>query len=416
MNTLKNKISNYKPKPDPELWAKIESQVIDLNQEVKSSKSHWQRLIIVFFIGLPLLAISFYGIKSLSFSIEKSTDAVKSQLEIGLNENSKSQSIFKVNAETNKDEDTNQNEVNEIPNFSSDKFKNQISQSKQNERIENQYVSNTSKTPNKNIYNHSQNESPVKQPAANRKNPKNTESKPTDTNMAIKNALESQVEITEADLAVTDIKTEATKLQSQEYKNIEIAKLNQLSFPILEILNVEKVYSKYDGKDVLSPCNPKTSKNNNIEIGGSFGIGTHLYPGYFTNFMLDFRLNKLVRAGIKINHQRYDDSAKFITYPNVLNGSRYTNLLANISLMLIDNQKLSLGIDLSPGLGLVTDNQRKQNGDDFYLLQEQYYGFNYMVGAHLDYSILKRWKLGWESVVDVNGETTIHGLRIKYIL
>lgn len=416
MNTLKNKISNYKPKPDPELWAKIEDQVNVLNQEVKSSKSHWQRLIIGFFIGLPLLAISFYGIKSLSFSSAKSTEVAKSQLEISLNENSISQSISKVNAETNNGDDISQNSVNERLNSSSDKVKNQISQSKQNERIENKYVNQKTNTRNPNIGNHSQNESPVKQSAANRKNQKNTESKPTDTYMAIKNAMESQVEKMEADLAVVDIKTEATKLQLIEQENIETAKLNQLSFPILEILNVEKVYSKNDGKDVLSPCNPKTLKNNNIEIGGSFGIGTHLYPGYFTNFMLDFRLNKLVRAGIKINHQRYDDGAKFITYPNVLNGNRYTNLLANISLMLIDNQKLSLGIDLSPGLGLVTDNQRKQNGDDFYIVEWQYYGFNYMVGAHFDYKILKRWKLGWESVVDVNSETTIHGLRIKYIL
>lgn len=417
MSTLKNKISNYKPKPDPELWIKIEDQVNVLNQEVNSSKSHWQRFIIGFIIGLPLLAVSFYGIKSISFSNAKSTEVVKSQVEISLNENSKRQSISKVNAEINNGDDISQNSVNERLNSSSDKVKNQISQVKQNERIENKYVSIKSNTPNKNIGNHLQNESHVKQSAANRKNQKNTESKPSDNNMVIKDALESQVKKTEADLAIGDLKTEAINSHLQEKKDIETVKLNQLSFPILEILKVEKVYSKYDVKDILSPCNPTTSKQNYMEIGGSFGLSKNFYyPGYFTNLMLDIRLNKLIRAGIKINHQRYTNAAKFITSPDVLDSHRYTNLLANISLMLFDNQKLSLGIDLSPGLGLVTEIQRKQNGDQFFTLSNQYYGFNYMIGAHLDYRILNRWKVGWESVVDANGETTLHGLRIKYIL
>jgi hypothetical protein len=416
MSSYKNKILNHKPAVDPSLWDNVEDKVISLNKDV-STKS---KISLAYFLGalLSLFGIALIYLWMSNDSFYDQNKGIRSSSEnhtalpsndLAYNENSKKDEVNASKANTLQDSSTD-NKLGE-----GILSKNSIDRgfiSKEASALVSRSGAKTHNSKN------SQNSNPKDSYVLNVVNKEiqmsdiEITNKPVDPYTHIENHLsDSENELLPKmdDKQVIDDKKDVSEVANQSRNNVEI--ITQL-----ERKAWDEIYSKYDNKDKLSPCNPVLAKKSNAELGCSFGIGTHLYPGYFTNFMVDFRLNKLVRAGIKINHQRYDDGAKFITYPNVLNGRRYTNLLANISLMLIDNQKLSVGIDLSPGLGLVTDNQRKQNGDDFYLLKEQYYGFNYMIGAHLDYKILQRWKLGWESVVDVNGETTIHGLRLKYIL
>lgn len=132
--------------------------------------------------------------------------------------------------------------------------------------------------------------------------------------------------------------------------------------------------------------------------------------------LVEYKLSKLLRAGIRFNYQRYSEGAKYITAPDVVNKDVYLNLAASLSLVLMDKNKLSIAIDLLPCLQLVSEHKRTQSRENFYLVTSQYHGFNYMIGANIDYKITSRWKLGLESVVDVNGETTMHGLRAKYNL
>ncbi|MFZ1457531.1 MAG: hypothetical protein WAT46_15920, partial [Saprospiraceae bacterium] len=140
------------------------------------------------------------------------------------------------------------------------------------------------------------------------------------------------------------------------------------------------------------------------------------YNGYFANLMLDYKVNKLLHTGVRFSYQRYVDHARYITAPEVKNKDIYINLLANVSLILVDYKRINVGIDFMPGIQLVSDIERTQNSTDFFQSTRQYFGFNYMIGANIDYKITSGWKLGFESVVDVKGETIIHGIRMKFLL
>lgn len=179
---------------------------------------------------------------------------------------------------------------------------------------------------------------------------------------------------------------------------------------------INNIYSLYASDKDISPCKP-CSNRHLFELGISAGPSSNLYySGYFTNLLVEYKLSKLLRAGIRFNYQRYVEGAKYITAPDVVSKDVYLNLAASLSLVLMDKNKLSIAIDLLPCLQLVSEHKRTQNRENFYLITSQYHSFNYMIGANIDYKITSRWKLGLESVVDVNGETTMHGLRAKYNL
>lgn len=416
MSSYKNKILNHKPAVNPSLWDNVEEKVLSLNKDVPTKN----KISLAYFLGALL---SMFGIVLIYMWI--SNDLFYDQNK-GIKSSSENHTALHANDlaynENSKKEEANTSKANILQDSPpDDKLGEGILSKNPLDRgfISKEALALVSRSGAKNH---------------NSKNSQNSNAKDSYVlNIVNKEILMSDIEITNKpvdqfthiendlndnenemlpkidDKKVIDDKKDVSEVANQSRSNVEI-------ITHLERKARDEIYSKYDNKDKLSPCNPVLAKKSNAELGCSFGIGTHLYSGYYTTISLDYKLNKLVKAGVKMNHQRYTDGAKFITAPDVRNAELFTNLLANISLILLDRNKVSLGIDLSPGIGMVTENYRTQFGDQFRINATQYYGFNYMVGAHLDYSILKRWKLGWESVVDVNGETTIHGLRIKYIL
>jgi hypothetical protein len=191
---------------------------------------------------------------------------------------------------------------------------------------------------------------------------------------------------------------------------------SMISIPSLTNNRIEHIESLYDSKKQITPCKP-CAKTHFFEIGTSMGPSqNHYYNGYFANLMFDYKVNKLLHAGVRFSYQRYVDHARYITAPDVKNKDIYINLLANVSLILVDYKKINVGIDFMPGIQLVSDIERTQNSTDFFQSTRQYFGFNYMIGANMDYKITSGLRLGFESVVDVKGETTLHGIRIKFLL
>ncbi len=416
MSSYKDKLLNYKPTADPRLWDNVEEKVISLNKDVSTrSKSS-----LAYFLG-ALLLLFVIGILYMSMSTDSFYDQNKiigssSEVHTAL------QSKDLAKDEKSKWEEVNTTKESDLLDLPSDKKIGEVTSS--NNPKEQGFISKESMAfvSRSGLKNH------------NTKNSLNSNPKDSYVLKVVNNGVQmSDIEIADElkdqyilienhlndnenellpkmdNKHIIDNKKDVSEVSSQSRNYVEL-------FANLERKALDEIFSKYDNKDKLSPCNPVLAKKSNTEIGCSFGFGTHVYPGYFTSVSLDYRLNKLVKVGAKINHQRYTDGAKFITAPDVRNAELLTNLMANISLMLLDRNKVSLGIDLSSGIGMVTKNYRKQYGDQFRIDATQYYGFNYMIGAHLDYKFQNRWKLGWESVVDANGETTIHGLRLKYIL
>lgn len=416
MSSYKNKILNYKPTKNPSLWDKVEDKVISLNKEV-SSKSKFS---LGYFLGalLSLFGIALISMWMINDSNFVQNSELKSSLEnhITVNANNLDYAENNMNDEVTtqkskivKDLQTDIKLGEGIPSenpldrdFRSMEATGMVSSSSANtnksksSQIRSRKDINVLNVADKGIH------------MSKTENIYEVINQPKNKQALI---LENE---NESPHGIVDTKENDDKIEISEVSNLLINDI--LTIPHLETIAWEQVFSKYDNKDKLSPCNPMVVKDRNVQLGASFGFGTHLYPGYFTTISLDYRLNKLVRAGVKINHQRYTDAAKFITSPEAVNGKRTTNLLANLSLILLDNVKFSFGVDFSPGIELVTENYRTQNGDQFYATSRQYHGFNYMIGAHLEYRISRRWKLGLESVVDVKGETTMHGLRCKYIL
>lgn len=412
MSTYKSKILNYKPKPNPQLWEKIENKVAELNRENKSRSKLFPKLRLSIILIATLTVLGFIGQKFYPTSHQKMAAKPTNEKEVVLSQNL---SIDSINQNLHSDDSQFMQKTS---------IALVTSQSETSSQIQ---IAKTSPASNEN------------KTLLVMKNIKLRNSINEDMNVAfskklkIENMSDSETKIMDNDSAY-DLGTEKnsqnsgrefhskataseTKLTSTyEEMLLPVFKMDILTIPLLDDISQKTLYSINDPKDKLSPCNPTSYSQKFIETGGSFGFGTNSYPGYYINFLIDFRINKLIRTGFKINHQRYSSAAKFITAPDILDSRRYTNLLANVSLMLFDNQKLSLALDFSPGLGLVTENHRKQNGDDFYISKNQYYGFNYLVGASIDFRMHRLWKLGFESSVDVNRETTLNGLKIKYIL
>lgn len=409
MKSLKDKISNHKSQADPQLWDNFENQVKELNRTGKPKNTflstRFKGLILLLFILFIGVSVIINSPKKYPVSTE---DFILSSLPSPENKNIHSSAINEkildrtdptFNTEPKDDQQIKETQIHSNDsNSKTQHIKTNVAMISEKEDL----------TIKANIVTNQTNKKPLS---------KKTPIESTFSNIkTLQHNFQLEPKIEHNPIKSIDVTNIDKDMNATEIPSIELLNSDRIAILVahLDHQGLQSINSQKTDK-VLYPCSP-IQKNYNIEIGGSFGLGTHMYPGYYINLMADFKINKLVRLGIKLNQQRYTDQSKFITSPDIKNSESYSNLLGNLSLILYDNDKLSIGIDLSPGIELVTENYRTQNGDQFYNTSRQYHGFNYMIGAHLDYKINRRWKLGLESVVDVNGETTISGLRIKYLL
>lgn len=416
MSSYKNKILNYRPTEDPSLWDKVGDKVISLNKDVSTES----KFSLGYFLGalLSLFGIALICLWMINDVIFVQNIELKSSLEnhITVNANNLDYAENNMNDEVTtqkskilKDLQTDIKLGEGIP--SENSLDRDIMSNGATDMVSSSTF-NTNKSKTSHI--RSRKDINVLNVADKGIQMSNTENIYEDINQP-KNKQALIVENENESLrGFGDTMENDDRIEISEVSNLLVNDI--LTIPHLETIAWDEIFSKYDNKDKLSPCNPMVVKDRNVQLGASFGFGTHMYPGYFATFSLDYRLNKLVRAGVKVNHQRYTDAAKFITSPDIRNAELYTNIMAQLSLILMDYKKVSIGVDVAPGILLETKMYRTQFGDEFRIISNQYYGFNYMIGAHLDYRIGQRWKLGFESVVNANGETTMHGLRCKYIL
>ena len=407
MATFKDKIINFKKQPDPLSWEGLLPMLEAQNNQGESSKikGFFSR----FPKTLPILLLSLCALGFYTFERTKSKEGMISEVK-----KSNQQTVIDERLVANEHSDINSKEIVEIkekvksvPEVSlANKEKSNSGQAKSN--TSNLFLtSNTTIKASENIHKNSQrsdsqyntqvidqNESltnveieTAKSPILSKSDKKNNE--------VLNGKIENNIEKGEQEIAGTENLNVVTALPNEK---------------------INDIYSLYASDKNISPCKP-CSNRHLLELGISAGPGSNLYySGYFTNLLVEYKLSKLLRAGIRFNYQRYAEGAKYITAPDVVNTDVYLNLAASLSLVLMDKNKLSIAIDLLPCLQLVSEHKRTQNRENFYLVTSQYHGLNYMIGANIDYKITSRWKLGLESVMDVNGETTMHGLRAKYNL
>ena len=407
MATFKDKIINFKKQPDPLSWEGLLPMLEAQNNQGESSKikGFFSR----FPKTLPILLLSLCALGFYTFERTKSKEGMISEVK-----KSNQQTVIDERLVANEHSDINSKEIVEIkekvksvPEVSlANKEKSNSGHAKSN--TSNLFLtSNTTIKSSENIHINSQrsdsqyntqvidqNESltnveieTAKSPILSKSDKKNNE--------VLNGKIENNIEKGEQEIAGTENLNVVTALPNEK---------------------INDIYSLYASDKNISPCKP-CSNRHLFELGISAGPGSNLYySGYFTNLLVEYKLSKLLRAGIRFNYQRYAEGAKYITAPDVVNTDVYLNLAASLSLVLMDKNKLSIAIDLLPCLQLVSEHKRTQNRENFYLVTSQYHGLNYMIGANIDYKITSRWKLGLESVMDVNGETTMHGLRAKYNL
>lgn len=407
MKTFKDKIINYKKQPEPSSWERILPIVEAQNNQGESSKikglySRLPKALLL--LLLSLCALGFY-----TFERTKSKEGMISDVK-----KSNQQIVIDERLVANEHSDINSKEIVEIK----EKVKSvpEVSLANKEKSNSGQAKSNTS-----NLFLTSNTK--IKSSGNKHKNSQIFDSQ-YNTQVIDQNESLTNVEIETAKspiLSKSDEKNEVV-LESEIDNNIgkgeqEIVGGENLNVVIaLPNEKINNIYSLYASDKDISPCKP-CSNRHLFELGISAGPGSNLYySGYFTNLLFEYKLSKLLRAGIRFNYQRYAEGAKYITAPDVVSKDVYLNLAASLSLVLMDKNKLSIAIDLLPCLQLVSEHKRTQNRENFYLVTSQYHGLNYMIGANIDYKITSRWKLGLESVMDVNGETTMHGLRAKYNL
>ena len=414
MNSYKDKIKGHKSQSHPQLWENMEQRVLDLNDSIQGESN--RRITPSFFSFLSLgVFIIALGLLSIWFLSDfNNTDS--NELTIVENQGNDNADIV-VAAQIN--QRINETEDQKIEMGDSRFLREDFGKFEQNQTTNTNVKSEILKAASKRL---SINTIRVEKGKSIKKigNDPNTVLDKLNANHSkgFGETIENQNFVDESAFLIHEHFNKKNPLASDiiEIQNDDEPAKPSLSIEFLENRKIGDVLSLHAVKKIPSPCKP-ISKRHFFELGASFGPSqNHYYPGYFTTLMIDYRVNKLIKAGIRYSYQRYTDPAKYITAPDVFSNYVYTNLSALISLELFDYKRFSMAIDFAPGIQLVSENSREQNNENFYISTRQYHGFNYMIGAHIDYQIFDRWKLGFESTVDINGETTLHGLRIKYKL
>ena len=414
MKTYKDKILNHKNLPDPMMWEKMEPQVILLNsQEHHSGGKGFLRKFLKTLTVLLLLtfASGIYGLLH-----QNNTDKL-AQSVIKPKSNSQN-NVAKTHSSNHDTRTIGMPSDAESTRPGAERQTNVGNKIKEEDRSLS--LTNASTTGPKSLKIRANN---IKRPVHKHQILSSLENNKIDrkSDIAFNTAYEDKIEPTQK----TIISAPATDNMVQDDSGISAENAQKIAnetgqsmISISSLANnkVEHIESLYDSKKQITPCKPCARKHF-FEIGASLGPSqNHYYNGYFANLMLDYKVNKLLHTGVRFSYQRYVDHARYITAPEVKNKDIYVNLLANVSLILVDYKRINVGIDFMPGIQLVSDIERTQNSTDFFQSTRQYFGFNYMIGANIDYKITSGWKLGFESVVDVKGETILHGIRMKFLL
>ncbi|MGB4958361.1 MAG: hypothetical protein WBO36_02735 [Saprospiraceae bacterium] len=446
MKSFKDKIENFKKEPDQNLWASFEQQVIELNQtQPQMKRLHLSdfvpKAIIIVFLFILIFGVIFF------LNPNQNRTAVTEMLIGGdhglidkhMIDSSDKNQIVSLNpsntlCENQPSEKTNQNKndrnftvtdhqfkSSNLVNSNIDYFKMKSKSKLTKENVKRAFKSKVSEsnvektigepTHDYNLKYNSDNVSEISSKASKSETHDDERLKNQKSAVTLSEEIKSLQSKDEQSLALEDL------LNKSKNINVALDSANvNYNIAFLYVQKTNPVHSMLTGLKNFSPCNPKPGKHL-WELGGSMGFSeNHYYSGYFTNFLVEYRVNKLLRTGIRFNYQRYTDRAKYITSPDVLSKHVYSNIVGYIGLILVDHKRVSMALDLYSGLYLVSEHERVQAQDHFMLAKSQYHGLNYLVGAHVDYQISRRWKLGLEYVIDIKNETELTGVRLKYNL
>ncbi|MBK8054918.1 MAG: hypothetical protein IPK35_17015 [Saprospiraceae bacterium] len=419
MKTFKDKILNHKNLPDPMIWEKMEPQVILLNnQEHDSGGKGFLRLFPKTFSILLFLVIvlGIYGLVNQNTTDDLAQNDIKSKRN--------SQNIIAKNLPSIHDTKTIDMPSDAVSRSSGSEIQtreydgNSIAvRDEEDTSLSLTNASTTGSTSFKIRANDIEHAGHDHQILSSLENSKIDQKSDIAFNTSYEDKIEPAEKTISSAPATDNMVQDDSGISAENAQKIaNETRQSMISIPSLTNNRIEHIESLYDSKKQITPCKP-CAKTHFFEIGTSMGPSqNHYYNGYFANLMFDYKVNKLLHAGVRFSYQRYVDHARYITAPDVKNKDIYINLLANVSLILVDYKKINVGIDFMPGIQLVSDIERTQNSTDFFQSTRQYFGFNYMIGANMDYKITSGLRLGFESVVDVKGETTLHGIRIKFLL